>query len=131
MKKLFINSTLLIILIGLPLVPNYLYLYYSIVKSNLTIDAKDDSSNDTKILTGDIAYLQAIMLRANKNESNDNGDPISQRTSSSVIQLDYTAPLKIEVFTSLIINKESLSFVNNNLTTVYLKIPSPPPKNFS
>ena len=131
MKKLLINSTLLIILIGLPLVPNYLYLYYVVVKSNLTINLKDDSSKDIKILTGDITYLKAIMLRANENKSNDNGDSTPQRTSNSIIQLDYTTPLKIEVFTLSIINKESLSFVNNNLTTVYLKIPSPPPKNLS
>ena len=131
MKRLLINSILLIILIGIPLVPSYLHLYYITVKSNPTISINYDTSDNLDVLKGDITYLKAIFLRATKNNSTNNGEEAPQRTSNTISQLVFTIPSKIEFYTPQIIDRKLLISGKSNLTTIYLKIPSPPPKLFS
>ena len=128
MKRLLISSVLLLILIGIPLLPSYLDIYYIAIKSNQTAKFNYESIEDLEVLKGDIAYLKAIFCRANNKESDNNGEPVSQRTSNLISQLIFTVPSKVEVFESLIINNKTLNFINSNLVSIYLKIPSPPPK---
>jgi len=128
MKRLLISSVLLLILIGIPLLPSYLDIYYMTIKSNQTASFNYESIEDLEVLKGDIAYLKAIFSRANNKESDNNGEPVSQRTSNLISQLIFTVPSKIEVFTPQIINNKALNFINSNLASIYLKIPSPPPK---
>jgi len=131
MKRLFINSVLLIILIGIPLVPSYLHIYYVSINTNQTTSIDYETSQNLEVLKGDIAYLKAILFRAFENESNNKGESTPQRTINSVSQLIFTLPSKIEFFIPQIIDKKLLIIGKSNLSAIYLKIPSPPPKIFS
>ncbi len=133
MKKLIINSVLLILFLGIPLVTNILSLHLVILESKLTISVEDDYHEEAKILTGDITYLRAIMSLANNNNKSDrNSVPISQRISESLSQMNFITPSKMEfIIISQIINKQSSNFVRNHLSLVYLKIPLQPPKVIS
>lgn len=128
MKRLLTSSVLLLILIGIPLVPSYLDIYYMTIKSNQTASSNNEANVDLQVLKGDIAYLKAIFSRANNKESNNNGEPAPQRTSNSITQLVFTVPSKIEFFIPQIVNNKALNSFTSNLSSFYLKIPSPPPK---
>jgi len=81
------------------------------------------------ILKGDLAYLEAIFSRALENKKHD--EPTSHELNIIVNLLFYTSQSKID-FNKPIIRVNKLLFSkNNNLSSIYLKIPSPPPKFIS
>ena len=83
-----------------------------------------------RILKGDLAYLEAILSRALENNKNEK--PTSQELNNTFNLLVFTTPTtKINIFSSLIITKKLFYSKENNFSTIYLKIPSPPPKVFS
>jgi len=86
MKKILINSVLLLIFMGLLLVPNYPYLHYYLVKSQTTISNTDVSVESNKTLIGDIAYLNAILHRSDtSDEENDKKAPLPETITTLII----------------------------------------------
>ena len=129
MKKLLINSTLLFILVIYPIIPSYLHLYNQISNPKLKLCIDSDVSISINILKGDLAYLEAIFSRALENKKNDKST--SHEINTIVNLLFFTSHSKINFIKPLIkINKLFFSR-NNKLSSIYLKIPSPPPKYIS
>jgi len=130
MKKIIINSIILIVFLGLPLVINLVSLRLVVLESKLTIEMKDSFSQNIEVLTGDITYLRAIISIANNNKPENDGIPISQRISESLSQMNFIAPPKVVFFIPETIKQKLAIFVHNNLRAVFQKTPSPPPKYF-
>lgn len=128
MKKIIINSILLIVFLGLQLVINLVSLRLVSLESKLTVEMNDSFSEDIELLTGDITYLRAIMSLANNSKSKNDGVPISQRISEIFSQMNFIAPPKVIFFIPITIKQKLINFVHNNLKVVFQKTPSPPPK---
>ena len=129
MKKLLLNSVLLLVFIGFLLAPNYLYVHHFLVKSQSEISNADISVENSKTLIGDIAYLSAIINRAENPESKKDA-PLPE-TNNNINHLVFLTPSGIEYGRPLVINKAYSNFVKSFLSSVYLKIPSPPPEIIS
>ncbi len=129
MVKFFLNSAILIILVVFPTIPSYLHLYNQISNPKLKLCVDLGVDKNVNILKGDLAYLEAIFSRALENKKND--EPASQKLNTPVNILFFTSQVKINFFNPQINIKKLLFSKNNHLSTVYLKIPSPPPKNIS
>jgi len=130
MKNLLLNSTLLFLVIIFPLIPGYLRLYNQKSNPQLKLCIQKGVNKNMRILKGDLAYLEAILSRALENNKNEK--PTSQELNNTFNLLVFTTPTtKINIFSSLIITKKLFYSKENNFSTIYLKIPSPPPKVFS
>ncbi len=129
--KALVNSALLFILIIFPILPSYLHLYNQISNPELELCSDNGNSKKIRILKGDLAYLEAIFSRAMENKKNSKEEPTSQVLNSSVILLFFTAPSKIDFINPYAVINKVLYSKHNNLSTIYLKIPSPPPKYIS
>ena len=130
MKKLLINSILLLVFIGFLLAPNYPYVHHFLVKSQSEISNADISVENSKTLIGDIAYLSAIINRAEENPESKKEVPLPE-TNNNINHLVFLTPSGIEYGRPLVINKAYSNFVKSFLSSVYLKIPSPPPEIIS
>lgn len=76
-----------------------------------------------------MAYLEAIFSRALENKNND--EPISHEINHTINILFFISQSKMGFIKPIVkINKLFFS-KNNDLSSIYLKIPSPPPKVFS
>ena len=129
MKNLILNSALLLILIVVPIIPGYLRIYNQQSNPKLKLCVENGRNGNMNILKGDLAYLEAIFSRALEN--NDNEDPKSHELKNTINLLFFTSQSKFDFKDPVLkINKLFYS-KNNNFSTVYLKIPSPPPKNIS
>jgi len=130
MKNILLNSTLLFLLIIFPLIPGYLRLYNQKSNPQLKLCIQKDVNKNMRILKGDLAYLEAILSRALENNKNEL--PTSKELTNTFNILVYTTPTtKINIFSSKTITKKLFYSKENNFSTIYLKIPSPPPKIFS
>ena len=129
MKKLLLNSILIYLMVIFPLIPGYLNIYNQI--SSLKVKACYENGNRKKIniLKGDLAYLEAIFSRALEN--NDNEDSKSHELNNTINLLFFTSQFKFDFKNPLLRINKLLYSKNNNLSTIYLKILSPPPKVFS
>lgn len=133
MKNLVVNSTILLTLVMLiifPNIPAYLHLYNQSLVPKLQLSVSDETSEEMKILKGDIAYLEALLSRAIENRSNDNEVRNSHELNNS-INLFFNNSFQIDVFRTKLLDDKLLHYENNNIASIYLKIPSPPPKFFS
>jgi len=129
MKKLLFNSTLIFIMVIFPLVPSYLHLYNQISSPKIKLCYENGNRKSINVLKGDLAYLEAIFSRTLEN--NDKEDPKSQELKNTINLLFFTSQSKFD-FKDPVLNINKLLYSkNNNFSTVYLKIPSPPPKNIS
>ena len=129
MKKLLLNSTLIFILVLFPLIPSYLHLYNQISSPKIKLCYDNGTRKSINILKGDMAYLEAIFSRALENKNND--EPISHEINRTINILFFISQSKFD-FKDPILKINKLFFSkNNDLSLIYLKIPSPPPKVFS
>lgn len=129
MKKLLLNSTLIFILLISPLIPSYLHLYNQISSPKIKLCYDNGNRKSINILKGDMAYLEAIFSRAFENKNND--EPISHEINRTINILFFISQSKMGFIKPIVkINKLFFS-KNNDLSSIYLKIPSPPPKVFS
>jgi len=130
MKKLLINSVLLFVFMGFLLAPNYPYLHHFFVNSQATISNTDANIENSTTLIGDIAYLSAIINRTEENPESKKEAPLPE-TNNNINNLVFLTPSGIEFAEPLIVNKDYSNFVKSFLSSVYLKIPSPPPEIIS
>jgi len=130
MKKLLINSVLLFVFMGFLLAPNYPYLHHFFVNSQATISNTDANIENSTTLIGDIAYLSAIINRTEENPESKKEAPLPE-TNNNINNLVFLTPSGIEFAEPLIVNKAYSNFVKSFLSSVYLKIPSPPPEIIS
>ena len=112
---------------GFLLAPNYPYVHHFLVKSQSEISNADISVENSKTLIGDIAYLNAIINRAEENPESKKDAPLPE-TNNNINHLVFLTPSGIEYGRPLVINKAYSNFVKSFLSSVYLKIPSPPPE---
>ena len=112
---------------GFLLAPNYPYVHHFLVKSKSEISNADISVENNKTLIGDIAYLNAIINRAEENPESKKEVPLPE-TNNNINHLIFLTPSGIEYGRPLVINKAYSNFVKSFLSSVYLKIPSPPPE---
>lgn len=127
MKKILINSVLLLVFLGFLLVPNYPYLHYFLVKSKTTISNADAKVVTSKTLIGDIAYLNAIISRVDNNKESNKKTPIPE-TNNHLTQLVFINNSNLNLF-KLFNSKPNYSeFINPISGLIYLIIPSPPPQ---
>lgn len=128
MKKILINSVLLLVFMGFLLIPNYPYLHYFLVNSKTTISNADVKVVTSKTLIGDIAYLNAIISRVDNNKQSNKKAPIPE-TNNHFTQLVFINNSNLNL-DKLYKSKSKYSvFINPILNLVYLKIPSPPPQS--
>jgi len=130
MKKLLINSILLLVFIGFLLAPNYPYVHYFIANSQTIIGNTDAIVENSTTLIGDIAYLSAIINRTEENTESKKDAPLPE-TNNNINHLVFLTPSGIEYVRPLVINNAYSNFVKSFLSSVYLKIPSPPPEIIS
>lgn len=132
MKQILINSVLLLIFMGLLLVPNYPYLHYYLVKSQPSIGNADINIESSKTLIGDIAYLNAILHRANVNdgESKEKTSPPPE-TNNHFNHLVFINSSMIELHKPQNVNCGHLVFNTPESTKVYLTPLTPPPNYLS
>jgi len=130
MKKLLLNSILLLIFTGFLLAPNYPYLQHFLVNSKTTIGNTDANIENSTTLIGDIAYLSAIISRVEEKPESKKEAPLPE-TNNNINHLVFLTPSGIEFAEPLIINKAYSNFVKHFLSSVYLRIPSPPPEIIS
>ena len=131
MKKLLINSVLLLVFLGFLVAPNYPYLHQFIVKSQSEISNADINVENSKTLIGDIAYLNAILNRSNNNNSENKKNTPPPETNNSINHLVFINASEFGLFKLYNTNCSYSEFIIPNLTSVYLKIPSPPPEIIS
>ncbi len=130
MKKLLLNSVLLLVFMGFLLAPNYPYVHNFLANSQTTIGNSDAQFNNSTTLIGDIAYLSAIINRVEENPESKKEAPLPE-TNNNINSLVFLSPSGIEFAEPHSINKAYLDFVKSFLSSVYLKIPSPPPEIIS
>lgn len=130
MKNLVLNGSLLFILIIYPLLPSYLHLYNQISnpKIKLCIEGKYESMN---ILKGELADLEAFFTNDTENNSDNNGMPTGQELNNRLNLFVNTSQTKLNVHAPLTIIDKLFYSKSNDLSEIYLKIPSPPPKYIS
>ncbi|MEN8123951.1 MAG: hypothetical protein ABFR32_02400 [Bacteroidota bacterium] len=129
MKKLLINSTLLFILVIFPVIPSYLNLYNQISNPKLKLCVDNGVDKNINILKGDLAYLEAIFARALENNKNEESK--THELNITINLLFFTSQSKIDFFNPFITINKLMYSKNNDLSAIYLKIPSPPPKYIS
>jgi hypothetical protein len=127
-KNIFINSVLLLVFTGFLLAPNYPYLRHFIVKRQTIISNADVAIEKHKTLIGDIAYLTAIMNRAVEKDTKTKKETPPPETNNNINQLVFITPSDFIFSEPLIVNKAYSDFFKSFLSSVYLKIPSPPPE---
>jgi len=115
---------------GFLLAPNYPYVHYFIANSQTTIGNTDAIVENNATLIGDIAYLSAIINRTEENTESKKDAPLPE-TNNSINHLVFLTPSGIEYARPLVINNAYSNFVKSFLSSVYLKIPSPPPEIIS
>lgn len=131
MKKILLNSVLLLVFLGFLLAPNYPFVHNFLVNAQTTISDTDAHlTNNNNTLIGDIAYLSAIMNRVEENTDSKKTVPLPE-TNNNINSLVFLTPPGIEFAEPHSINKAYSDFVNSFLSSVYLKIPSPPPEIIS
>ncbi len=131
MKKLLINSVLLLVFMGFLLAPNYPYLHHFLVNSQATTIGNTDANiENSTTLIGDIAYLSAIINRTEENPESKKKVPLPE-INNNINSLVFLTPTGIEFTELLSINKAYSNFVKSFLSSVYLKIPSSPPEIIS
>lgn len=131
MKKILINSVLLLIFMGLLLVPNYPFLHYYLVKSQPTISNTDINIENNKTLIGDIAYLNAILHRSDtSDEENDKKAPLPE-TNNHFNHLVFINSNNIELNKPHNINCGYSIFNSPESPKIYLTILTPPPNFLS
>ncbi len=126
MKKLLINSALLFILVIYPIIPSYLHLYNQVSNPKLKLCVDIGIDKNINILKGDLAYLEAIFSRALENKKNN--EPTTYESNIIINLLFFTSQSKIDFIKPLLRINKLLFSKNDNLSSIYLKIPSPPPK---
>ena len=129
MKKMVTNITLIFLLVIFPLVPSYLHLYNHISSPKLKLCIETGVERKINILKGDLAYLEAIFSRAMEKENNE--DPKSHELNNAINLLFFTSQSKFDFKDPVLKINKLLYSKNDNLSSTYLKIPSPPPKVFS
>ena len=131
MKRILINSILLLVFIGFLLAPNYPYLRYLLVKPQTVVSNADVTVENHKTLIGDIAYLSAIISRAGDKETKTKKESPPPETNHNLSQLVYVTPSGLEFPQP----RHLVCKYSNNilcfLSTVYIKIPLPPPEILS
>ena len=115
---------------GFLLVPNYPYVHNFLLNSQTTIGNADVQIENSTTLIGDIAYLSAIMSRVEENPESKKEAPLPE-TNNNINSLVFLTPTGIEFTEPLSINKAYSDFIKSFLSSVYLKIPSPPPEIIS
>jgi hypothetical protein len=131
MKRLLINSVLLMVFMGFLLAPNYPYLHYFLIKKQVTISNADVTVENSKTLIGDIAYLSAIINRAGDKESKTKKESPPPETNNNYSQLVYDIPSGIDFHQPQNVICTYNNYKQYFLSTVYIKIPSPPPEILS
>jgi hypothetical protein len=116
---------------GFLLAPNYPYLRSYMANRQVTISNADPNITSHETLIGDIAYLSAIIERAGKKDAKAKKEAPPPETNNNINHLVFITPNGINFSEPLIINKNYKSFVKFFLSSVYLKIPSPPPEIIS
>jgi len=131
MKKILINSVLLMIFMGLLLVPNYPYLHYYLVKSKTTISNANISIENNKTLIGDIAYLNAILHRSDTSDKeNDKKAPLPE-TNNNLSHLVFINSNSIEINKPHNTNCRFSIFNSPESPKIYLTVLTPPPNFLS
>lgn len=131
MKNVIINIVFLFLLIVLPAIPGYLNLYNQISNPKVKLCLENGTTESINILKGDLDYLEVILSKALENNSDNKDLPSPQETKNNLNLFVYTSSLKIDVLIQQILVDKLLYSKNNDLSSIYLKIPSPPPKYFS
>ncbi len=132
MKKILINSVLLLIFLGLLLVPNYPYLHYYIVKSKTTISNADVNIECSKTLIGDIAYLNAILHRSgDSNGENEKKAPPPPETNNNFNHLVFINSNTNDLIKPHKINCGYSIFNTPELPKIYFTPITPPPNYLS
>lgn len=130
MKRILINSVLLLIFMGLLLVPNYPYLHYYIVNSETTIENADVNIETSKTLIGDITYLNAILHRSgNSDGEKDKKAPPPSKTNSNFSQLVFINSSLIALIKPQDTNCEYSIFNAPKSPKVYIQLLTPPPNH--
>ena len=131
-KNLLINSVLLLVFTGFLLAPNYPYLRHLIVKKQTTISNADVTVENNKTLIGDIAYLSAILSRAGGDkDAKTKKEAPPPEINHNFTQLVYITPSNLEFPPPQNLVCKYTNFIHYFLSTVYIKIPSPPPEILS
>ena len=115
---------------GFLLAPNYPFVHNFLANSRTAIGNADAHFENKTTLIGDIAYLSAIISRAEENQESKKDAPLPE-TNNNINHLVFLTPTGIEFTEPLVINQGYSSFVKSFLSSVYLKIPSPPPEIIS
>ena len=131
MKKILINSVLLLIFMGLLLVPNYPYLHYYLVKPQTTIGNADISIESSKTLIGDIAYLNAILHRADTSDAENEKNAPPPETNNSISHLVFINTTKIDLIKPNDKDCAYSLFNTPESPKIYLTILTPPPNFLS
>lgn len=129
MKQVLINSVLLLVFSGFLLAPNYPYLHWFLTKSRISISNAGISAENHKTLVGDIAYLSAIMSRAADKAAKTKKRTPPPEPNNNLNHLVYITPSNLELPQPGDLVCKHENFINQFLSTVYLKIPSPPPQS--
>ena len=114
MKKILLNSVLLLVFLGFLLAPNYPYVHNFLANSQTTISNSDANIKTSTTLIGDIAYLSAIMNRAEENTESNKTAPLPE-TNNSINSLVFLSPSGIEFAEPHSINKAYSDFVKSFL----------------
>ena len=131
MKNVIINIVFLFLLIVLPAIPGYLNLYNQISNPKVKLCLENGTTERINILKGDLDFLEIIFSKALENNSDNKDLPSPQETKNTINPYVYTSSLKIDVVIQQILVDKLLYSKNNDLSSIYLQIPSPPPKYFS
>jgi hypothetical protein len=111
------------------LVPNYPYLKYYILKSKSTISNADVKIDTKKTLIGDIAYLNAIINRSEKENTNKEiPPPETQSNTSQLVFINISNSCLFKIYET---DNYYPDFIDSHINQFYLKIPSPPPQFIS
>ncbi len=129
MRKLFVHTILLILLIIIPTIPGYLRLYNQYSNPPLILCVDNGGYRKLSVLKGDLDYLEAIFERALENTSKKEGVPLNELMQKITNLFIYTVQVSIDIFKDPDIINRSFYHRNNDIASVYISPPSPPPEN--
>lgn len=128
MRKIFINTVLLFILIALPTLPSYLQLLNKISNPPLITCTPNGSKIKMYTLKGRFYDLENILTTSLNNKSDNNKTPIPTILERALNIFMCILPSKISLFiTPFSINKKIYS-KNYKLGPIYICPFSPPPE---
>ena len=130
LKKIFTTGLFFAVVSLLLIIPNYPSIMLMDDLVHQVYRNADISIESSNMLKGDIAYVKAIIDRSDVTNGKTQKESSETEVNRNIPQLVYFTPahLKIDFMNSL--KNEIREFFIFHLPSVYLKIPSPPPKAF-